>query len=165
MCDFYLRNKKLFEQLETFIDSLETKDGSLIQVLHHAQGIFGYLPKEVQLYISEKLNIAPAKVYGVVSFYSYFSTNPVGEHKISVCLGTACFVKGSKNVLAELEKQLEIKNGETTKDLKFSIECLRCVGACGLAPVVVIDGKVYSRVSPDDITDILNEYRELEVNC
>ena len=83
----------------------------------------------------------------------------------SVCLGTACFVKGSKNVLAELEKQLEIKNGETTKDLKFSIECLRCVGACGLAPVVVIDGKVYSRVSPDDITDILNEYRELEVNC
>mgnify|MGYP002582341570 CR=1 FL=1 len=165
MCDFYLRNKKLFEQLDTFIDSLETKDGSLIQVLHHAQGIFGYLPKEVQLYISEKLNIAPAKVYGVVSFYSYFSTNPVGEHKISVCLGTACFVKGSKNVLAELEKQLEIKNGETTKDLKFSIECLRCVGACGLAPVVVIDGKVYSRVSPDDITDILNEYRELEVNC
>ena len=165
MCDFYLRNKKLFEQLDTFIDSLETKDGSLIQVLHHAQGIFGYLPKEVQLYISEKLNIAPAKVYGVVSFYSYFSTNPVGEHKINVCLGTACFVKGSKNVLAELEKQLEIKNGETTKDLKFSIECLRCVGACGLAPVVVIDGKVYSRVSPDDITDILNEYRELEVNC
>lgn len=82
-----------------------------------------------------------------------------------MCLGTACFVKGSKNVLAELEKQLEIKNGETTKDLKFSIECLRCVGACGLAPVVVIDGKVYSRVSPDDITDILNEYRELEVNC
>ena len=82
-----------------------------------------------------------------------------------MCLGTACFVKGSKNVLAELEKQLEIKNGETTKDLKFSIECLRCVGACGLAPVVVTDGKVYSRVSPDDITDILNEYRELEVNC
>ena len=82
-----------------------------------------------------------------------------------MCLGTACFVKGSKNVLAELEKQLEIKNGETTKDLKFSIECLRCVGACGLAPVVVIDGNVYSRVSPDDITDILNEYRELEVNC
>ena len=82
-----------------------------------------------------------------------------------MCLGTACFVKGSKNVQAELEKQLEIKNGETTKDLKFSIECLRCVGACGLAPVVVIDGKVYSRVSPDDITDILNEYRELEVNC
>ena len=115
MCDFYLRNKKLFEQLDTFIDSLETKDGSLIQVLHHAQGIFGYLPKEVQLYISEKLNIAPAKVYGVVSFYSYFSTNPVGEHKISVCLGTACFVKGSKNVLAELEKQLEIKSEQVLK--------------------------------------------------
>ena len=166
MCDFVSQNQKLFDELDNLIDSLEVADESaLIFVLKEAQGIFGYLPKEVQLHIADKLGVAPSKVYGVVSFYSYFSTNPVGEHKISVCLGTACFVKGSKNVLAELEKQLEIKNGETTKDLKFSIECLRCVGACGLAPVVVIDGKVYSRVSPDDITDILNEYRELEVNC
>ena len=166
MCDFVSQNQKLFDELDNLIDSLELADESaLIFVLKEAQGIFGYLPKEVQLHIADKLGVAPSKVYGVVSFYSYFSTNPVGEHKISVCLGTACFVKGSKNVLAELEKQLEIKNGETTKDLKFSIECLRCVGACGLAPVVVIDGKVYSRVSPDDITDILNEYRELEVNC
>ena len=166
MCDFVSQNQKLFDELDNLIDSLEVADESaLIFVLKEAQGIFGYLPKEVQLHIADKLGVAPSKVYGVVSFYSYFSTNPVGEHKINVCLGTACFVKGSKNVLAELEKQLEIKNGETTKDLKFSIECLRCVGACGLAPVVVIDGKVYSRVSPDDITDILNEYRELEVNC
>ena len=166
MCNFVEQNRKLFDELDNLIDSLEVADESaLIFVLKEAQGIFGYLPKEVQLHIADKLGVSPSKVYGVVSFYSYFSTNPVGEHKINVCLGTACFVKGSKNVLAELEKQLEIKNGETTKDLKFSIECLRCVGACGLAPVVVIDGKVYSRVSPDDITDILNEYRELEVNC
>ena len=166
MCNFYSQNKKLFDKLDTIIDSLPQADeSSLIYVLKEAQGIFGYLPKEVQLHISGKLGVSPAKVYGVVSFYSYFSTNPVGEHKISVCLGTACFVKGSKDVLAEIEKQLGIKAGETTKDLKFSIECLRCVGACGLAPVVVIDGKVYSRVSPEDVTDILNNYRELEVNC
>ena len=165
MCDFYLRNKKLFEQLDTFIDSLETKDGSLIQVLHHAQGIFGYLPKEVQLYISEKLNIAPAKVYGVVSFYSYFSTNPVGEHKISVCLGTVCFVKGSDKIMAEFEKELNIKAGETTSDLKFTLDGLRCVGACGLAPVVVVDGKVYGLCTPDQVTNILDEYREVELNC
>ena len=166
MCDFVSQNQKLFDELDNLIDSLEVADESaLIFVLKEAQGIFGYLPKEVQLHIADKLGVAPSIVYGVVSFYSYFSTTPVGEHKISVCLGTACFVKGSKAVLAELEKQLDIKAGETTKDLKFTIECLRCVGACGLAPVVVIDGKVYSRVSPDDITDILNEYRELEVNC
>ena len=143
----------------------ETDESALIYVLKEAQGIFGYLPKEVQLHIAGKLGVSPAKVYGVVSFYSYFSTNPVGEHKISVCLGTACFVKGSKDVLAELEKQLEIKAGETTKDLKFTIECLRCVGACGLAPVVVVDGKVYSRVTPEDVTSIINEYRELEMSC
>ena len=165
MCDFYLRNKKLFEQLDTFIDSLETKDGSLIQVLHHAQGIFGYLPKEVQLYISEKLNIAPAKVYGVVSFYSYFSTNPIGEYKISVCLGTVCFVKGSDKVMAEFEKQLGIKAGETTEDLKFTLEGLRCVGACGLAPVVVVNGKVYGQATTDDVSKILDNYRNLELSC
>lgn len=166
MCNFVTKNQKLFDELDKVIDDLSQVDeSSLIYTLKEAQGIFGYLPREVQLHISKRLKITPAKVYGVVSFYSYFSINPVGEHKINVCLGTACFVKGSKNVLAELEKQLGIKAGETTKDLKFSIECLRCVGACGLAPVVVVDGKVYSRVSPDDITDILNEYREIEVNC
>ena len=166
MFDFVSQNKKLFDVLDSLIDNLpETDESALIYVLKEAQGIFGYLPKEVQLHIAGKLGVSPAKVYGVVSFYSYFSTNPVGEHKISVCLGTACFVKGSKDVLAELEKQLEIKAGETTKDLKFTIECLRCVGACGLAPVVVVDGKVYSRVTPEDVTSIINEYRELEMSC
>ena len=162
MCDFYLRNKKLFEQLDTFIDSLETKDGSLIQVLHHAQGIFGYLPKEVQLYISEKLNIAPAKVYGVVSFYSYFTTEPRGKYKISVCLGTLCFVKGSDKILSEFEKQLGIKAGQTSKDLLFSLDGLRCVGACGLAPVVVVNGKVYGQFKLDQVGELLDYYKSLE---
>lgn len=162
MCNFYSRNKQLFEQLDSFIDTLENKEGSLIQVLHHAQGIFGYLPKEVQLYISEKLNVAPSKVYGVVSFYSYFTTEPKGKYKISVCLGTVCFVKGADKILAEFEKQLGIKSGETTSDLKFSLEGLRCVGACGLAPVVVVNGKVYGQVKVDQVKDIINEYKQLE---
>ena len=162
MCDFYLRNKKLFEQLDTFIDSLETNEGSLFHVVHHAQGIFGYLPKEVQLYISEKLNIAPAKVYGVVSFYSYFTTEPRGKYKISVCLGTVCFVKGSDKILSEFEKQLGIKAGQTSKDLLFSLDGLRCVGACGLAPVVVVNGKVYGQFKLDQVGELLDYYKSLE---
>ncbi len=165
MCDFITRNKKLFDELDIFIDSLPSKDGALIQVLHTAQDIFGYLPREVQLYISKKLNISPSKVYGVVSFYSYFTTEPIGKYKISVCLGTVCFVKGSDKILSEFEKQLGIKNGETTKDLKFTLEGLRCVGACGLAPVVVVNGKVYGNVTVDQVSDILDHYRELELNC
>ncbi|RDY23084.1 NAD(P)H-dependent oxidoreductase subunit E [Romboutsia maritimum] len=165
MCDFVSRNKQLFEELDSFIDSLQTKDGALIQVLHHAQGIFGYLPKEVQLHIAKQLNLAPAKVYGVVSFYSYFTTEPRGDYKISVCLGTVCFVKGSDKIMAEFEKQLGIKAGETTKDLKFTLEGLRCVGACGLAPVVVVNGKVYGQVKPEQVSEILDHYKELELSC
>ena len=162
MCDFISRNKHLFDKLDIFINSLTTKDGSLIQVLHYAQEIFGFLPKEVQLYIAKKLDISPSKVYGVVSFYSYFTTEPKGKYKISVCLGTVCFVKGSDKILAEFEKELGIKVGETTKDLTFSLEGLRCVGACGLAPVVVINGKVYGQVKPSDVSHILDSYRNLE---
>ena len=166
MCNFISQNKKLFDELDSLILSLpEANESALIYVLKEAQGIFGYLPKEVQLYIAQKLNVSPAKVYGVVSFYSYFSTTPVGEHKINVCLGTACFVKGANAVLEEFEKQLGIKSGETTSDLKFTIECLRCVGACGLAPVVVVDGKVYSRVTPDDVEGIIEEYKKVEMSC
>lgn len=166
MCNFVLQNKKLFDKLDSLIDTIPKSDESaLIYVLKEAQGIFGYLPKEVQLHIAERLGISPAKVYGVVSFYSYFSTNPVGEHKISVCLGTVCFVKGSDKIMSEFEKQLNIKAGETTSDLKFTLDGLRCVGACGLAPVVVVDGKVYGLCTPDQVTDILDEYRELELNC
>lgn len=166
MCNFVSQNKKLFDELDSLIAALpEAGESALIYVLKEAQGIFGYLPKEVQLYIAGKLGVSPAKVYGVVSFYSYFSTTPVGEHKINVCLGTACFVKGANAVLEEFEKQLGIKSGQTTPDLKFTIECLRCVGACGLAPVVVVDGRVYSRVTPDEVTGIINDYKEVEMSC
>lgn len=162
MCNFTECNKKLFDELDSFINTISQSEDSLIQVLHHAQGIFGYLPKEVQLHVAKKLNVSPAKVYGVVSFYSYFTAEPKGEYKISVCLGTVCFVKGADKILAEFEKHLGIKSGETTSDLKFSLEGLRCVGACGLAPVVVVNGKVYGQVKVDQVKDIINEYKQLE---
>lgn len=166
MCSFVSQNQKLFDELDILIQNLPVADeSSLIYVLKEAQGIFGYLPKEVQLHIADKLDVPYSKVYGVVSFYSYFSTNPVGEHKISVCLGTVCFVKGSDKIMAEFEKELNIKAGETTSDLKFTLDGLRCVGACGLAPVVVVDGKVYGLCTPDQVTNILDEYREVELNC
>ena len=162
MCSFISQNQKLFDELDTLIQNLPVADeSSLIYVLKEAQGIFGYLPKEVQLHIADKLGVPYSKVYGVVSFYSYFSTNPVGEHKISVCLGTVCFVKGSDKIMAEFEKELNIKAGETTSDLKFTLDGLRCVGACGLAPVV----EVYGLCTPDQVTNILDEYREVELNC
>ena len=166
MCSFVSQNQKLFDELDILIQNLPVADeSSLIYVLKEAQGIFGYLPKEVQLHIADKLGVPYSKVYGVVSFYSYFSTNPVGEHKISVCLGTVCFVKGSDKLMAEFEKELNINAGETTSDLKFTLDGLRCVGACGLAPVVVVDGKVYGLCTPDQVTNILDEYREVELNC
>ena len=166
MCSFVSQNQKLFDELDILIQNLPVADeSSLIYVLKEAQGIFGYLPKEVQLHIADKLGVPYSKVYGVVSFYSYFSTNHVGEHKISVCLGTVCFVKGSDKIMAEFEKELNIKAGETTSDLKFTLDGLRCVGACGLAPVVVVDGKVYGLCTPDQVTNILDEYREVELNC
>ena len=125
-----------FRELDVFIDSLETKKGSLISVLHKAQEIFGYLPREIQEYVAEKLNESLANVYGVVSFYSFFTMVPKGEHAVSVCMGTACYVRGADKVLDEFQKELGIKSGETSLDGKFSIDALRCVGACGIAPVV-----------------------------
>lgn len=150
---------QMFQELEDFINSLETKDGALIEVLHRAQGIFGYLPKEVQEFVAEKLNLPIAKVYGVVTFYSFFTTEPRGKNVVNICMGTACFVRGSGDILKEFEKELGIKNGETTSDMKFTLGSLRCVGACGLAPVLTINDKVYGHVTKSDVKTILSEYK------
>ncbi|MCX7904544.1 MAG: NADH-quinone oxidoreductase subunit NuoE [Caloramator sp.] len=147
-------------QLEEYIDSLEQKEGALIGVLYKAQEIFGYLPKDVQLFIARKLGITAAKVYGVATFYSYFTMEPRGKHVINVCMGTACFVKGADKILEEIKKELDIKEGNMSKDGLFTVDTLRCVGACGLAPVVMVDGKVYGRVKIEDVKGILDEYRE-----
>ncbi len=132
--------------------------GALMPVLHEAQEIYGYLPAEVQTVIAEELNIPLAEVYGVATFYSQFSLAPKGKHKISVCLGTACYVKGSDKVLEAIEKELRISCGECTPDKKFSIDSCRCVGACGLAPVMIVDGEVYGRLTAKDVAGILDKY-------
>ena len=129
-------------------------------MLHKAQDTFGYLPAEVQEVVAKELNVPVAKVYGVVTFYSFFTMIPKGEHPISICTGTACYVRGAEKVLDEFKKTLKIEVGETTPDGKFSLSCLRCVGACGLAPVVMVGEKTYGRVSPEVVKDILKEYEE-----
>ncbi|MBR4301234.1 MAG: NADH-quinone oxidoreductase subunit NuoE [Bacteroidales bacterium] len=138
--------------------SFDNKSGEVINVLHQVQGAFGYLPAEVQEVVAMELNMPVAQVYGIVSFYSFFTMQPKGEHPISICLGTACYVRGAEKVLDEFKRQLNINVGETTKDGKFSLNCLRCVGACGLAPVVMVGDKVYGRLTPDNVKDIIAEY-------
>ncbi|QUI24958.1 NAD(P)H-dependent oxidoreductase subunit E [Vallitalea pronyensis] len=148
-----------FQELEQYIDAMPSTKGELIRVLHKAQDIFGYLPQEVQKFVGKQLNLSTAKVFGVVSFYSYFTMVPKGEFDVAVCMGTACYVRGADEVLDELKKELDIEVGETTPDGKFSITSLRCVGACGLAPVVMVGEKVYGRVTKDMVKDILAEYK------
>lgn len=153
--------QNLYAELEQFINELPEKKGALIAVLHKAQGLFGYLPKEVQMFVGEKLNVPVSQVYGVVSFYSFFTMTPKGKHPVSVCLGTACYVRGAEKVLNAFKKELGIEVGQTTEDGKFSLDALRCVGACGLAPVVLIGEKVYGRInSADEVRKILSEYDE-----
>lgn len=151
-----------FDQLKLYIDRLESSEGALIHILHEAQEIFGYLPKEVQLFIARELGIPGAEVCGVVSFYSYFTTEPVGEHVISVCMGTACFVRGADKIVETITKKLGIGPDETTKDGLFTLKNIRCIGACGLAPVVMVDDKVYGRVKEEDIDKILDSYQKEE---
>jgi NADH-quinone oxidoreductase subunit E/NADP-reducing hydrogenase subunit HndA len=148
--------------LNEFIETTAKDESALIHVLHKAQNIFGYLPKEVQLHVGRKLNLSGAKVFGVVSFYSYFTTNPVGKHKINVCTGTACYVKGIEKVFDQFKKILKVGNGGTTEDMQFTLKDVRCVGACGLAPVVVVGEKVYGHVKPEDVKDIIASLQEGE---
>lgn len=155
--------KEKFNELEAFINNLETTKGALIEILHKAQGIFGYLPRDVQLFVSRKLGIPGAEVFGVVSFYSYFTTKPRGKHTLSVCMGTACFVRGSDKIIERFKEKLGIESNEITEDGLFTLKDVRCIGACGLAPVVMIDDKVYGRVKEEDIDGIIDSYRSKEV--
>ena len=139
--------------------SYGNKPGEVINVLHKVQGEYGYLPAEVQELVAKELGIPVSRVYGIVSFYSFFTMTPTGEYPISVCLGTACYVRGAEKVLDELKRQLGINVGEVTPDGKFSLTCLRCVGACGLAPVIEVGDKVYGRMTPDRVKDVLAEYK------
>ena len=146
------------QELKKVIAELKDEKGSLMPIMQKAQEIYGYLPIEVQTIIAEGLGIPLAEVYGVVTFYAQFSLNPKGQYEIGVCLGTACYVKGSGDILEKFKQLLGIDVGECTPDGKFSLTATRCVGACGLAPVVTVNEDVYGRLTVDDVQGILDKY-------
>jgi NADH-quinone oxidoreductase subunit E/NADP-reducing hydrogenase subunit HndA len=150
----------VIETVQAICAQYNNEEGELINVLHGTQSKLGYLPAEVQELIAKELDMSVAKVYGVVTFYSFFTMTPMGKHPISICTGTACYVRGAEQVLEEFKRQLKLEVGKTTDDGKFSISCLRCVGACGLAPVVMVGEKVYGRVSPQQVRKIIAEYQD-----
>ena len=151
--------KEKFEALQQVIDELRNEPGCLMPIMQRAQDIFGYLPEEVQNYIAKELDIPVSDIYGVATFYAQFNLEPKGKYIISVCLGTACYVKGSKDVLDKVVETLATPVGKTSPDGLFTIKDTRCLGACGLAPVIMVNDDVYGRLVPADIPGILNKYR------
>ena len=154
--------KEQEKQLMDVIAKHKESRGALIPVLHEAQEIYGYLPIEVQTMIAEGLGLSLAEVYGVVTFYAQFSLYPKGKYKIAVCLGTACYVKGAQQIVDKFSEILGIKPGETTEDGLFTIDALRCIGACAIAPAVTINGKVYPHVEVSEVQGIVDEYKAKE---
>lgn len=146
------------EQLLTVIANRKDEKGALMPVMQEAQEIYGYLPIEVQTIIAEGMKVPVEEVYGIATFYSQFALNPKGKYKVSVCLGTACYVKGSGAIYAKVQEQLGITGGECTSDGKFSLEACRCVGACGLAPVMIVNDDVYGRMLPEEVAKVLAKY-------
>ena len=152
--------KEQFAALQQVIDELRNEPGCLMPIMQKAQDIFGYLPEEVQNYIAKELDIPVSDIYGVATFYAQFNLEPKGKYIISVCMGTACYVKGSQQVLDKLEEVLEVPAGRTTKDGLFTLNATRCLGACGLAPVMMINDDVYGRLTPDKVPGILASYKK-----
>ncbi|MDI3480907.1 MAG: NADP-reducing hydrogenase subunit HndA [Tepidanaerobacteraceae bacterium] len=154
--DFGLEEK--LKKVDEMLEKYKGQRGALLQALQEAQGIVGYLPMEVQKRVAEALNVTLSEVYSTITFYSFFNLKPRGKYQIRVCLGTACYVRGAHKVLERLEKELGIKVGDTTDDAKFSLDACRCVGACGLAPTIIINDEVYGRLTPDKVPEILEKY-------
>lgn len=147
-----------YKALDQVIEKYKDEQGMLIHILQQAQDIFGYLPVTVQSYIAEKLNIPVSTINGVVSFYSLFSQEPTGQYTIGVCLGTACYVKGAGDILEAIKEELGLDVGETTSNKMFTLKATRCIGACGLAPVITVNDDIYGRLSPSDIPSIIHKY-------
>jgi NADH:ubiquinone oxidoreductase subunit E len=145
-------------EVDRIIEINKGKPGCLIPVLEECQGIVGYLPVELQEYIGERLNIPGSTIYGVVTFYSFFSMIPKGRHNIKVCMGTACYVRGIAEILNRMKAEFKLEVGATSEDRRFSLEAVRCLGACGLAPVIVVDSDTHGGVTPDRVKDVLNRY-------
>ena len=152
------KDQEKYQQLQAVIDAKKGTKGALMPVMQEAQAIFGYLPKEVQQFIADGLGVTLSEVYGVATFYAQFVLEPQGEHVIGVCLGTACYVKGSGKIYEKLQEKLHISGGECTEDGKFSLDACRCIGACGLAPVMTINDDVYGRLTGDELDEILAKY-------
>jgi NADH:ubiquinone oxidoreductase subunit E len=148
----------LIARVDQIIDAHRGKPGCLIPVLEECQGVTGYLPVELQEYIGSRLNIPGSTIYGVVTFYSFFSMTPKGRHNIKVCLGTACYVRGIAEILSRLQSEFKLEVGKTSEDRRFSLEAVRCLGACGLAPVVVVDSDTHGGMTPDKVIEVLNRY-------
>ncbi|MBQ9944017.1 MAG: NADH-quinone oxidoreductase subunit NuoE [Clostridia bacterium] len=153
--------KEKFDQLQQVIAELKDQPGALMPVLQKAQGIFGCVPMDVQKVIAEGLGVTLSEVYGVATFYAQFTLEPAGKYIISVCMGTACYVKGSQKVLDKLSEELKVPVGKTSADGLFTLNATRCLGACGLAPVMTVNEEVYGRLTPEDIPGIIAKYREL----
>ncbi len=152
------QEEELYPRLEEIIAEHKGRPQDLIMALHKAQNLFGYLPRKVQEMVAEGLNVSLNEVYGVITFYNFFSTVPTGRHSVKVCLGTACYVRGGQAVLEKAEKELGIKNGGTTEDRRYSLGVVRCIGACGLAPAMLINDDVYGRVKTTKIMEVLEKY-------
>lgn len=150
--------KEKMEKFEQILEEHKDQKGALMPILNETQELFGYLPEEAQRRIAEVLDISLAEIYGVATFYSRFTLKPRGKYTIGVCLGTACYVKNAQGVLDKLKSELKVDSGETTEDGKFTLEATRCLGCCGLAPVIMINEDVYGKLTPDDIPDILKKY-------
>ena len=152
-------SREKYDQLKKFIVENKDKRGYLIPALYKAQELFKYLPPEVMEFIAQEMNLSESEVFGVATFYSYFKTNPIGRHTITVCMGTACYVRGAQKILDELEKKLGIKEGETTEDMRFTLGCQPCFGSCGMAPVMMIDNHVHGRLTTNMLDAILEQYK------
>ena len=160
-CDNGATDPKYVE-LDQVIAKFKDMEGALIMILHRAQGIFGYLPEDVQRHVAKELNIPLTDVFGVTTFYSYFSLTPRGKYRIAVCMGTACYVRGAGEIVSAFEKELGIKVGQTTEDKMYTLEVSRCIGACGIAPVMTVNEDVYGSISADRVPGIVAKYRGKE---
>ncbi|WP_066505166.1 complex I 24 kDa subunit family protein [Abyssisolibacter fermentans] len=154
------QNEGKINELKQFINEKKLTKGALMPVMHKAQSVFGYLPIEVQKIISEELNVPLSEIYGVATFYSQFTLIPKGKYTISVCLGTACYVKGSQGLIDKVKNELSIEVGQTTPDKKFSLQATRCIGACGLAPVMTVNDDVYGKLVVEDVAGIIAKYKD-----
>ncbi len=153
-----LTEQEQYRLLSQVIRDFHADENNLIQILHMAQSIFGYLPLAVQQFIAREMDLPLSRISGVITFYSFFSTQPKGKYTIQICLGTACYVRGGKKIVEKLQELLQVGVGETTKDGRFSLQVMRCIGACGLAPAISIEGKVFKRVNPNKLKEILDQF-------